>query len=377
MARRTKPLCGYIASMGAERKKLSMALPAPAAKRDAMPPGYGKFLAGLTERIRRAQLKAALSVNAALIELYWRIGREILTRQRKEGWGAKVVERLGTDLSKAFPGVAGLSTRNLLYMRAFAEAYPDVAIVQQHAAQLPWGHNMVLLDRLKAPDLRGWYTKAALHFGWSRSVLAAQIDAHAHKRHGKAITNFKHTLPAATSDLAHQLLKDEYRFGFIQLPMNAKERQLEDGLMAHVQKFLVELGVGFAFLGRQHHIEVDQEDYYIDLLFYHVKLRCYVVVELKMGPFKPEYVGKMGFYLSAVDAQLRHPDDQPTIGVLLCQDSTKLKVEYALRATNKPIGVSDWRTKLVSDLPRKLQRLLPSASDIEKELKERKPRKKK
>lgn len=344
---------------------------------DVMPRGYGRFLEGVKDQIRKARVKAALSVNEELVQLYWRIGREIVGRQRSEGWGSKVVDRLASDLQREFPDMSGLSPRNLNYMHAFAEAYPSRAILQQAVAKLPWGHNTVLLDRLKTPDLRDWYAKATLHFGWSRAVLTAQIDARAHKRQGKAITNFRSTLPTATSDLAHQALKDEYHFGFLQLPLDAKERQLEDGLMAHVQKFLVELGVGFAFLGRQYHIEVEEEDYYIDLLFYHVKLRCYVVVELKMGAFKPEYVGKMGFYLSAVDAQLRHPDDGPTIGVLLCQDSRKLKVEYALRATNKPIGVSDWRTKLVSDLPRKLQRLLPSAADIENELKNKKPRKRK
>jgi predicted nuclease of restriction endonuclease-like (RecB) superfamily len=345
--------------------------------RTVLPAGYVRFLSGLKDRIRKAQVKAALSVNSELIKLYWHVGGEILDRQEREGWGSKVVERLGADLLAEFPEMGGLSPRNLLYMRAFAEAYPDPAIVQQVAAQLPWAHNMVLLDKLKGTEERIWYAAAAVRHGWSRSVLAAQITAKAHRRHGKAITNFKHTLPPDRSDLAHQTLKDPYTFDFLTLGMDVRERELEQGLVGHIQKFLVELGVGFAFLGRQYRLEVDDEDYYIDLLFYHVRLRCYVVVELKMGPFKPEYVGKMGFYLSAVDAQLRHPDDQPTIGVLLCQDSRKLKVEYALRATNKPIGVSDWRTKFVSDLPKKLQRLLPSVSDIEKELKEPKPRKKK
>jgi predicted nuclease of restriction endonuclease-like (RecB) superfamily len=354
---------------------------APAKRRTASrtlaPAGYGKFLASLKGHIRNAQLNAASTLQRELTGLYWHIGREILQRQEKEGWGTKVVDRLSSDLQAEFPDMAGFSRSNLLYMRAFAEAYPDPAIVQRVAAQLPWAHNMALLDKLKRTEERLWYAAAAVQHGWSRSVLAAQIAAKAHRRHGKAITNFKHTLPPDRSDLAHQTLKDPYTFDFLTLGMGVRERELEQGLVEHIQKFLVELGVGFAFLGRQYHLEVDDEDFYIDLLFYHVRLRCYVVVELKMGPFKPEYVGKMGFYLSAVDAQLRHPDDQPTIGVLLCQDSRKLKVEYALRATNKPIGVSDWRTKFVSDLPKKMQRLLPSVSDIEKELKERKPRKKK
>lgn len=342
-----------------------------------MPNGYARFLAGLKERIRGSQLRAVRSVNKELISLYWLIGREILQRQQKEGWGAKVVERLGIDLQNEFPEMSGLSPRNLLYMRAFAEAYPEAAIVQQAAAQLPWAHNLVLLDKLRKPEERQWYGAAAVQYGWSRAMLSAQISAKAHKRHGRAVTNFKQTLPPERSDLVHQALKDPYTFDFLSLGVDAQERELEKGLVDHIQKFLVELGVGFAFLGRQYHLEVEDEDFYIDLLFYHVKLRCYVVVELKMGAFKPEYVGKMGFYLSAVDDQLRHADDQPTIGVLLCQGGKKLKVEYALRATNKPIGVSDWRTKLVSELPKKLQRMLPTTSELTNELTKPSPRKRK
>ncbi|MBP7514718.1 MAG: DUF1016 family protein [Flavobacteriales bacterium] len=339
------------------------------------PAGYGRFLASLKGRIRSAQLNAASTLQRELTRLYWHIGREILLRQEKEGWGTRVVDRLASDLQAEFPEMAGFSRSNLLYMRAFAEAYPDPAIVQQVAAQLPWAHNMVLLDKLKRTDDRLWYATAAVRHGWSRSVLAVQIAAKAHKRHGKAITNFKRTLPPERSDLAHQTLKDPYTFDFLTLGMDARERELEQGLVEHVQKFLMELGVGFAFLGRQFHLEVEGEDYYMDLLFYHVRLRCYVVIDLKMGAFKPEYVGKMGFYLSAVDEELRHADDQPTIGLLLCKGAKKLTVEYALRGINKPIGVSEWNTKLVAELPKKLQRLLPSTAEIEKEL-EKKPGKK-
>jgi predicted nuclease of restriction endonuclease-like (RecB) superfamily len=336
---------------------------------DAMPRGYARLLSELKSHIRKAQVKAALSVNEELVKLYWRIGKEIVARQKSEGWGSKVVDRLADDLQKEFPAMTGLSSRNLNYMHAFAEAYPSPAILQQAAAKLPWGHNMVLLDRVKTSEQREWYAKATSQFGWSRSVLAAQITAKAHKRHGKAITNFKRTLPKGTSDLAQEVLKDEYRFGFIELPMNAKERELEQGLVAHIQKSLLELGTGFSFVGRQVHIEVDEEDYYLDLLFFHYRLNCFVVVDLKMGAFKPEYVGKMGFYLGAVDAQLRGPDHQPTVGMVLCQSSKGLSVEYALGAINRPIGVSDWRTKLVSALPKKLQRLLPSAEQIEQNIK--------
>ncbi|HRH37551.1 MAG TPA: PDDEXK nuclease domain-containing protein [Flavobacteriales bacterium] len=337
-------------------------------KREVMPAGYGRFLESLKERIRKAQLKAVLSVNADLIVLYWRIGREILLRQRREGWGAKVVDRLGHDLVKAFPGMSGLSPRNLLYMRALAEAYPDPTIVQQAAAQLPWGHNMVLLDRLKTKELRVWYGMAAVRFGWSRSVLALQIAAGAHKRHGKAVTNFKRTLPPERSDLVAQTLKDPYNFDFITLGPRARERELQRKLVAHIRQFLLELGVGFAYMGEEYHMEVDGKDYYMDLLFYHVRLRCYFIIDLKMGEFDPEHVGKMGFYLSALDDQLKHQDDQPSIGLLLCRGAKKLTVDYALRGTNKPIGVSAWNTKLVAELPKKLQRMLPSIERIEKEL---------
>lgn len=339
------------------------------AKREVMPSGYAVFLDSLKDRIRKAQLKAVLTVNAGLIELYWRIGREILLRQRREGWGTKVVDRLGHDLLKAFPGMTGLSPRNLLYMRALAEAYPSLPIVQQAAARLPWGHNMVLLDRLKTADLRAWYAKAVLQFGWSRSVLALQIGAKAHKRHGKALTNFKRTLPPDRSDLLEQTLKDPYNFDFITLGPRARERELQKKLVAHIRQFLLELGVGFAYMGEEYHMEIDGEDYYMDLLFYHVRLRCYFIIDLKMGPFKSDHVGKMGFYLSALDDQLKHPEDQPTIGLVLCKGAKKLSVEYALRGTNKPIGVSEWNTKFVAELPRKLQRMLPSIAQIEKELK--------
>ncbi len=338
------------------------------AKREVMPSGYARFLESLKERIRKAQLKAVLSVNAGLMELYWRIGKEILTRQRKEGWGTKVVDRLGRDLLKSFPGMSGLSARNLMYMRAFAEAYPGRSIVQQAAAQLPWGHNMVLLDRLKTREQREWYANAAVNFGWSRSVLALQIRAKAHQRLGKAHTNFKRTLPPERSDLVEQTLKDRYNFDFITLGPKARERELQRKLVAHIRDFLLELGVGFAYMGEEFHLEVDGDDVYMDLLFYHVRLRCYFIIDLKMGRFEPEFVGKMNFYLNALDDQMKHVDDLPSIGLLLCKDAKKLTVEYALRGTTRPIGVSQWQTKLVTELPRKLQRMLPSIEQLEKEL---------
>ncbi|MBK6884440.1 MAG: DUF1016 family protein [Flavobacteriales bacterium] len=337
-------------------------------ERAIAPSGYGKFLTSLKKHIRGAQLNAAATLHRELTQLYWRIGSEILLRQEKEGWGTKVVDRLAHDLEIAFPEMTGFSRSNLLYMRAFAEAYPDRKPIEQFVMQLPWAHNMVLLDKLKRPEERLWYAKATVQFGWSRSVLALQIKAKAHKKHGKAITNFKQTLAPEHSDLAHQTLKDPYTFDFLTIAADAPERDLENGLVDHIQKFLLSLGVGFAFVGRQFHLEIDGDDYYIDLLFYHLRMRCYFVIDLKMREFKPEFVSKIGFYLSAVDDQFRYMDDKPTLGLLLCKGAKKLTVEYALRGTNQPIGVSEWNTKLVASLPKKFQKMLPSTAEIEQEL---------
>ena len=235
-------------------------------------------------------------------------------------------------------------------------------------ASLPWGHNIVLMQKVKEVDARLWYARAAVEHGWSRAVLTHQIETQLHRREGKAITNFAAALPAPQSDLAHQTLKDPYIFDFLTMDAGARERDLELGLLNHVQKFLVELGVGFAFVGRQYPLEVSGEEFFLDLLFYHLRLRCFMVVDLKMEAFKPEFAGKMNFYLSAVDDQLRHNDDQPSIGLLLCKERDRLIVEYALRDVKKPIGVAEWRTRLVESLPKKLQSSLPSVKQIEAEL---------
>lgn len=334
----------------------------------ALPSRYGAVLADLKARVRAAQVRAVLSVNRELIQLYWQIGREILRCQREEGWGAKVVERLAKDLRAEFPEMEGFSSRNLKYMRAFAVVYSEAEFVQQVVAQIPWGHNLLLLNKLRQPELREWYARKTLEHGWSRAVLSAQIQTKAHARAGKALTNFKHTLPPPQSDLAQQALKDPYTFDFLSLSTEARERELEQGLVDHIQKFLLELGVGFAFVGRQVHLEVGGEDYFIDLLFYHLKLRCFVVIDLKMEPFKPEFAGKMNFYLSAVDDRIRNSQDQPSIGLLLCRDKNHITVEYALRHLAKPIGVAQWRTRLVDSLPKKLEGALPSVKELEKQL---------
>lgn len=263
--------------------------------------------------------------------LYWEIGNEILDRQARQGWGAKVIERLAQDLRKAFPDMSGLSRSNLMAMRSFAEAWPDGAIVQQLVGQLPWGHNQVLLQKLKSVEQREWYARQALTHGWSRAVLLAQIETKLIDRAAQAPNNFAAQLPSPQSDLARATLKDPYVFDFLSLRADTSERDLEAALVDHITRLLLELGAGFAYVGRQVHLEVGGDDFYLDLLFYHLKLRCYIVIELKTGAFRPEYAGQISFYLSAVDAQMRTDDDHPTIGLLLCQEHNRLVVEYALR----------------------------------------------
>lgn len=360
-------------TLGRSRSDVSLPVPPPWAE---MPSDYGVLLEDLKQRITTERLRVTLAANAAMVLLYWDIGRAILQRQESEGWGAKVIDRLSNDLREAFPDMKGLSPRNLKYMRAFAEAWPDRAIVQQLAAQIPWFHNCLLLDKLQDAPTREWYIKATIEHGWSRNILALQIEQQLHKRRGKAITNFKGMLPPADSDMAAQVFKDPYLFDFLGTADPRREREVEQALIDHIQRFLLELGAGFAFVGRQVHLEFSSADYYLDLLFYHLKLRCFVVVELKAVPFDPAFVGKLNMYLSAVDDLLRHPDDRPTIGLLLCKGKERLVVEYALRDFGKPIGVADWETRIVASLPGELRGSLPTVEEIEAELaKVEKPRK--
>jgi predicted nuclease of restriction endonuclease-like (RecB) superfamily len=332
-----------------------------------LPEGYETFLGGLKERIRAAQIRAALAVNRELILLYWSIGRDILSRQETEGWGANVINRLAEDLGRAFPEVTGFRARNLRYMRAMAEAYPDADFVQQVVAQLPWGHQVRILDTVKSPTQREWYIRQAVQSGWSRNVLVHQIESGLYERQGKALTNFDRTLPEPQSELAQQLMKDPYNFDFLTLGPELLERDLERGLIEHVRDLILELGKGFAFLGSQQHLEVGGQDYYLDLLFYHVRLRCYVVIDLKIEDFKPEFAGKMNFYLSAVDDQLRHPDDKPSIGIILCKGRNEIIVEYALRDTNKPMGVAHYQLTPSLALPEGLRKELPTLAELSKE----------
>ena len=294
------------------------------------------------------------------------IGRDILARQAQQGWGAKVIERLSYDLRTTFPDMKGVSRANLMYMRSFAEAWPDPEIVQQAVGQLPWGHNLVLLTRLKDREQRLAYAQSAITHGWSRNVLNIHIETRLLERAGKAVTNFDAQLPKPQSDLARESLKDPYRFDFLGLSREAGEREIENALIKHVTDFLLELGAGFAFVGRQVLLDVGGDEFFIDLLFYHLKLRCYVVIELKGGKFKPEHLGQLGFYMTAVDAQVKHPDDTPTIGLLLCKTKNKVVAEYALRDKSQAIGVAEYQ--LVESLPPELQTSLPSIEQIENEL---------
>ena len=335
----------------------------------ALPPeGYKEWLKEVKERIRSAQQRAVLAANSEMIILYWQLGRDILYRQSQQGWGAKVVNRLSDDLRREFPELKGFSPRNLNYMLAFAKAWPTDAILQEPLAKLPWYHHIALLDKVRNGDEREWYAQAAIENGWARAVLVHQIESGLYHRLGKAITNFDKQLPAPQSELAQQTLKDPYIFDFLNIGKEAHERDIENALVEHITRFLLELGAGFSYVGRQVHLEVGGEDFYLDLLFYHLKLRCYVVIELKAVAFKPEYAGKLNFYLSAVDATMKHESDNPSIGLILCKDKNRLVAEYALKDISKPVGISEYR--LIESIPENLQGSLPSIEQIEAELSE-------
>ncbi|CDS55250.1 Putative cytoplasmic protein [Polaromonas sp. CG9_12] len=330
------------------------------------PEGYADWLAELKSRIHSAQQRATLAVNRELVLLYWQIGQDILARQNEQGWGAKVIERLAHDLRAAFPEMKGFSPRNLKYMRAFAQAWPDEQFVQAVLAQLPWYHQLALLDKLPGPEPRRWYAAKAIEHNWSRNILVMQIETRLLERSGKAVTNFVASLPRPQSDLARESLKDPYRFDFLGLTDKAQEREVENALVKHVTEFLLELGAGFAFVGRQVLLDVGGDEFFIDLLFYHLKLRCYVVIELKAGKFKPEHLGQLGFYLTAVDRQVKSEHDNPTIGLLLCKSKNKVVAEYALGDKTQPMGIAEY--KLLESLPAELQTSLPSIEQIELEL---------
>ncbi|MFO0929629.1 MAG: PDDEXK nuclease domain-containing protein [Gemmataceae bacterium] len=345
-----------------------------------LPAGYAQALDQLKARVRAAQLQASLSVNRELICLYWDIGKQVVERQKAEKWGSAVIDRLGRDLQQAFPGVVGFSRQNLWYMRSFYLAWTEEVMKLQQpvgeldgaslpaaVAAIPWGHNIQLLSKLQDPAQRLWYALKTTEHGWSRAVLLHQIETGAHERQGQAITNFDRTLPPAQSDLAREVLKDPYHFDFLALGPAVKEEDIRRGLLQHLRDFLVELGTGFAYVGTRHHLEVGGQDFYLDLLFYHLRLRSFIVVELKLDEFEPEHAGKMNFYLSAVDDLVRHPEDRPSIGLILCRRKNRVVVEYSLRDTTKPMGVASYQLRRDA-LPAPLRDNLPSVEQIETEL---------
>lgn len=328
---------------------------------------YKTFLQDVKQRIQAAQMKAVIAVNTELIQLYWDIGNEILKRQQLQNWGSKVVEQLSQDLKRSFPDMKGFSRRNLFYMRKFAETYPDLEIVQQLVAQISWSSNTVLLDKCNNNKERIWYAQCAIENGWSRSMMIHHIESELYERKGKAITNFQKTLPTTNSDIAEETLKDPYVFDFLNLSERAQEKDLEDALVDNIAQFLLELGKGFAFVGRQYRINVGGDDFYIDLLFFHIELQCYVVIELKTREFKPEHAGKLGFYLAAVDEQLKLDYHNPTIGLIICKHKNEVVVEYSLKHISNPVGVSEYT--LSNDLTSKIKKTLPSIKELEEGIK--------
>jgi predicted nuclease of restriction endonuclease-like (RecB) superfamily len=324
---------------------------------------YVHLLETLKKEIASARMKVHFAVNSELLTLYWKIGKLILERQKDEGWGSKAVERISQDLRHEFPEMTGLSPRNLIYMQTFAKAYPSSEITQQAVAKLPWGHITYLLDKIRNEEERLWYIQKDLENGWSRSILAHHVDSNLYTRQGKALTNFAHALPDEQSDLAQEVFKSSYNLEFLSLEEKIKEKDLERGLILNIRDFLLELGTGFAFMGSQYKLIVEEEEFFLDLLFYHTRLRCYTAIELKTGKFMPEYAGKMNFYLTALDRQVKHINDNPSIGLILCQSNKKLIIEYALQGSTQPIGVSAY--KISGALPKEFQDELPSAEQFE------------
>lgn len=322
---------------------------------------YLAFFNGIKKDIQTSRIKAVLAVNKELILLYWRIGNEILKRKKEQGWGSEVVKALAQDLKHTFPEMKGFGERNLVYMQTFASSYPDYEFTQALPAQITWYHNQTILDKVKSHQERQWYIEKTLENGWSRNVLVMHIEAKSHLKLGKAQTNFSVTLPNPTSDLAQQLMKSEYNFEFLGLADDVHEKVIEKGLVDHIRNFLLELGKGFAFMGSQYRVELAGEEFFIDLLMYHVKLKCYIVIELKSGKFKPEYVGKLGFYTTAIDHEVKDASDNLTIGLLLCQSANHIMVDYCLKDTKKPMGVAEYTT----GLPDQYKDLLPTPEQFQ------------
>lgn len=338
------------------------------ATRDANPDWYPELLETIAKRVGTGQAKALAAANTEMLLTNWSIGADILARQSRQGWGAKIIDRLAADLSKQYPGLRGFSPRNLRYMRTFAAAWPGQEFLQAGLAQLPWYHHITLLEKVPTPELRRWYAEKAIENGWSRPVLVHHISTSLADRTGKAITNFRAALPPADSDLAQEATKDPYLLDFLGTADLRRERDLEQALVDHVRGFLLELGQGFAFVGRQVRLTVGGDEFFCDLLFYHLQLRAFVVIELKTGDFEPGYLGQLGMYMAAVDDLMSHPDDKPTIGLLLCQSKNNVVAEYALRGYASPMGVAEWTTQLTRSLPSELSSNLPTVAELEAEL---------
>jgi len=338
---------------------------------------YGRLLSSIKSKIRSAQIKASISVNKTLLALYWDIGEMIIEKQTEAKWGDFFIEKLAIDLRGEFPTMKGFSRSNLFSMRQWVRFYSGIGSkvqqpvahikkVQQLVGQIPWGHNVLVISKVKSLEEAEFYLKETITHNWSRSVLAIHIEANDFGRKGKLANNFHLTLPKPQSDLARETLKDPYNFDFLCLNDDALERDIEDALTSHITRFLLEMGAGFAFVGRQYNLEADGKDFFIDLLFYHIKLRCYVAIELKAGEFKPEFAGQINFYLTALDETVKTKTDNPSIGLILCKTRSKVIAEWSLRKMNAPIGISEY--KLTSTVPNKLKPSLPSIEEIEMEL---------
>lgn len=333
-----------------------------------MSDAYLKFIEEVKAEIQKQRISVVINANSSMICLYWNIGRTILKKQEEEGWGTKVIDRMAKDLKDAFPEMSGFSPRNIKYMRKFAESWPDFEIVQRVVAQLPWRTNISLMDKLKDEESRIWYAYKAIENGWSKTIMDLQIESRLMERSGKSVNNFPTVLPPMDSDMVNQVFKDPYLFDFLGTDMPRREVEIERKLTEHIQSFLLELGQGFAFVGRQVHLEVGGDDFYLDLLFYHLKLRCYVVIELKACDFEPGFISQLNMYQNVVNDVLRHPDDEPTIGLLLVKGKNKTVVEYSLAGYQNPIGVAEWKNQIAKALPEELRSSLPSVEEIEKEL---------
>jgi len=327
---------------------------------------YKEWFIEVKQKVQSAQIKAALRVNQELLNLYWELGREIHEKQQEAHWGEALIEQLSKDLSGAFPGMKGFSRTNLFYIKKWFLFYHTYTKVPQVVGQIPWGHNREIITKCQDTPEALFYVQQTIRNNWSRAILLAQMESKLYQRQGKAIDNFEVALPHPQADLARETLKNPYNFDFLTLRKEAHERDLERALTGHIQKFLLELGQGFAYMGQQFHINVGGDDFYLDLLFYHTRLRCYVIVELKATEFRPEYAGKLNFYLNVVNAQIKHPDDQPSIGILLCKTPNKVMVEYALENIKGPLGVAEYQ--IMDAIPENFKGDLPSIEALEKEL---------